>query len=39
LIEFATRWRSEDDFKKWVANPVATSSEIWSFDLLESIDA
>ena len=48
-----TRWRSEDDFQKWVASPdfraghaqhreqgpVGTSSEIWSFDLLESIDA
>ena len=44
-----TRWRSEEDFKAWVAGPdfraghaqhrsggpVGTSSEIWSFDVLE----
>ena len=44
-----TRWRSEEDFRGWVASedfkaghaqhrsggPVGTSSEIWSFDVLE----
>ena len=44
-----TRWRSEEDFKAWVASrdfaaghsqhrergPVGTSSELWSFDVLE----
>jgi heme-degrading monooxygenase HmoA len=44
-----TRWRSEEDFRVWVAGPdfkaghaqhreggpVGTSSEIWSFDVLE----
>ena len=44
-----TRWRSEEDFRAWVAGPdfaaghaqhrtggpVGTSSEIWSFDVLE----
>jgi len=46
-----TRWRSEEDFRAWVASadfaaghaqnraagPVGTSSEIWSFDVLERI--
>lgn len=45
-----TRWRSEEDFRAWVASPdfaaghsqhredgsVATGSELWSFDVLES---
>lgn len=44
-----TRWRSEDDFRAWMAStdfaaghsqhrergPVGTSSELWSFDVLE----
>jgi heme-degrading monooxygenase HmoA len=44
-----TRWRSEEDFQKWVSSPdfaaghsqhrkggpVGTSSELWSFDVLE----
>lgn len=44
-----TRWRSEEDFRAWVASPdfaaghaqhrtegpVGTSSELWSFDVLE----
>jgi heme-degrading monooxygenase HmoA len=43
-----TRWRSEEDFRAWVAGPdfaaghaqhrkgpVGTSSELWSFDVLE----
>ena len=44
-----TRWRSEEDFRAWVASPdfaaghsqhraggpVGTSSEVWSFDVLE----
>jgi heme-degrading monooxygenase HmoA len=47
-----TRWRSEDDFRAWVASsdfaaghaqhrhsgPVGTSSELWSFDVLERKD-
>ncbi len=46
-----TRWRSEEDFRAWVASPdfaaghsqhrqdgpVGTASEIWSFDVLETI--
>ncbi len=45
-----TTWRSEEDFRAWVASPdfaaghrqhreggpVGSSSEIWSFDVLES---
>ena len=48
-----TRWRSEEDFRAWVASPdfaaghaqhreegpVGTGSEIWSFDVLQSIGA
>jgi heme oxygenase (mycobilin-producing) len=48
-----TRWRSEDDFRAWVASsdfaaghsqhrekgPVGTSSEVWSFDVLERKDS
>ena len=48
-----TRWRSEEDFRAWVASPdfaaghaqhreegpVGTGSEIWSFDVLQSIEA
>ena len=39
-----TRWRSEEDFRAWVAaghaqhrkrGPVGTASELWSFDVLE----
>ncbi len=44
-----TRWRSEEDFRAWVASadfsaghsqhreggPIGTSSELWSFDVLE----
>lgn len=46
-----TKWRSEEDFRAWVASPdfaaghaqhrsdgpVGTNSEIWSFDVLESM--
>ena len=49
LCLVVTRWRSEDDFRAWVASsdfaaghsqhrergPVGTSSELWSFDVLE----
>jgi heme-degrading monooxygenase HmoA len=47
-----TRWRSEEDFRAWVASrdfaaghaqhrdrgPVGTTSELWSFDVLERKD-
>ena len=47
-----TRWRSEEDFRAWLASsdfaaghsqhrengPVGTSSELWSFDVLERTD-
>lgn len=46
-----TRWRSEEDFERWVQSadfraghaqhreqgPVGTSSELWSFDVLERL--
>ncbi len=46
-----TRWRSEEDFQRWVSSddfraghaqhrergPVGHSSELWSFDVLESL--
>lgn len=46
-----TKWRSEEDFKAWMASPdfaaghaqhrsegpVGTASELWSFDVLESL--
>lgn len=48
-----TTWRSEEDFRAWVASPdfaaghsqhradgpVGTASEIWSFDVLEALEA
>lgn len=53
LCLVVTRWRSEEDFRAWVASPdfaaghaqhreegpVGTASEIWSFDVLETLDA
>jgi heme-degrading monooxygenase HmoA len=53
LCLVVTRWRSEEDFRAWVASPdfaaghsqhraegpVGTASEIWSFDVLETIAA
>ena len=46
-----TRWRTEEDFQRWVASPdfaaghrqhresgpIGTASELWSFDVLESL--
>ncbi|MBA2349749.1 MAG: antibiotic biosynthesis monooxygenase [Solirubrobacterales bacterium] len=53
LCLVVTRWRSEEDFRAWVASPdfavghaqhreegpVGTASEIWSFDVLETLAA